>query len=291
MGVMRLGIVAFFFLACTPREAAVPPSDPQHIPGAAEDTAAIPEPVPDPVAAAAPQPKAHGHLVSGSDPQEGRLNSRPHAGHPSAQAKGMHKLGLGGERDGLVFLPTAYDPSRPTPMVVLLHGAGRDADRIMGSFRDRAEAQGIILLAPESRATTWDIVIQHKFGDDVAFIDRALAMAFDRWNIDPSRVAIAGFSDGASYALSLGLTNGDLFGQILAFSPGFAAPGLVTGTPRVFISHGTHDRVLPINGASRRMVPILESTGYDVRYKEFDGDHEIPPNVLDAAFTWLQTGR
>ena len=50
-----------------------------------------------------------------------------------------------------------------------------------------------------------------RYGSDIAFIDRALAQIFNRNAIDPSKVAIAGFSDGASYALSVGLTNGDLF--------------------------------------------------------------------------------
>ncbi len=55
-----------------------------------------------------------------------------------------------------------------------------------------------------------------------------------------------GFSDGASYALSIGLTNGDLFTHVVAFSPGFASPVTYTGKPPVFVSHGTHDEVLPI---------------------------------------------
>lgn len=38
--------------------------------------------------------------------------------------------------------------------------------------------------------------------------------------IDPAHVAIGGFSDGASCALSLGLVNGDLFTHVMAFSPG-----------------------------------------------------------------------
>ena len=40
--------------------------------------------------------------------------------------------------------------------------------------------------------------------------------------IDPSRIAMAGFSDGASYSLSVGLANGDLFSAVFGFSPGLA---------------------------------------------------------------------
>ena len=64
-------------------------------------------------------------------------------------------------------------------------------------------------------------------------------------------VTVCGFSDGASYALSIGLANGDLFGHVLAWSPGFVAPPEFVGRPRVFVSHGTDDRVLPIDRCSR----------------------------------------
>ncbi len=51
--------------------------------------------------------------------------------------------------------------------------------------------------------------------------------------MDAGRVGIGGFSDGASYALSLGLTNGDLFTHVLAFSPGFMRPASQVGRPKV----------------------------------------------------------
>jgi len=40
---------------------------------------------------------------------------------------------------------------------------------------------------------------------------------------DPARVTLGGFSDGATYALSIGLANGDLFPQVIGCSPGFIA--------------------------------------------------------------------
>jgi phospholipase/carboxylesterase len=116
---------------------------------------------------------------------------------------------------------------------------------------------------PESRGQSWD-VIRGGFGPDVAFLDAALRRAFDALPVDPARIAIGGFSDGASYALTLGLANGDLFARILAFSPGFAAPPGTIGRPSVFISHGRSDEVLPIGPCSRRLVPRLRAAGYDL---------------------------
>jgi predicted esterase len=105
--------------------------------------------------------------------------------------------------------------------------------------------------------------------------------------VDRRRIAVGGFSDGASYALSLGLTNGDLFTHVIAFSPGFMAPTGYEGSPRLFISHGTRDRVLPIERCSRRIVPQVKGAGYDVLYREFDGAHAVPPEIAREAHEWF----
>jgi phospholipase/carboxylesterase len=118
------------------------------------------------------------------------------------------------------------------------------------------------------------------------FINRALARTFSRYAVDSSRVAIAGFSDGASYALSLGITNGDLFKRVIAFSPGFMAPAEQRGKPSIFISHGKSDKVLPIDKCSRRIVPQLQRAGYAVRYREFDGSHILPDEISQEAVGW-----
>jgi phospholipase/carboxylesterase len=125
------------------------------------------------------------------------------------------------------------------------------------------------------------------YGPDIGYIDRALAGLFGGYAVDSGRVAVGGFSDGASYALSLGLTNGDLFTHIIAFSPGFMLPGRRHGRPRVFISHGIEDIVLPIGQCSRRLVPRLRRQGYEVFYREFDGPHTVPPEIAAEAVRWF----
>jgi phospholipase/carboxylesterase len=151
-----------------------------------------------------------------------------------------------------------------------------------------ADDAGVVLLVPDSRNQTWDVLLGG-YGVDVAFIDRALALAFARTRIDGDAVFVGGISDGASYALSLGVANGDLFSKIVAFSPGFIAPLDVIGQPRVFVSHGVHDRILPIDACGRPIVAGLRKGGYDVEYIEFDGGHEMPDPLIRAAFTWLVT--
>ncbi|HEU4559302.1 MAG TPA: PHB depolymerase family esterase, partial [Longimicrobium sp.] len=166
---------------------------------------------------------------------EGRLRSRP-AGVTEEGGAGLHPLGLDAARDSYLYVPDSYWPQRPMPLVLMLHGAGGHAHHGLGMLRHLADAYEFILLAPASRDGTWD-VIREGYGADVALIDRALGIVFERYTVDRERLAVGGFSDGASYALSLGITNGDLFTHVLAFSPGFMAPGAQHGAPSIYVSH------------------------------------------------------
>ncbi|MDQ1395381.1 MAG: phospholipase/carboxylesterase [Acidimicrobiaceae bacterium] len=219
----------------------------------------------------------------GSRALAGRLEFRP---RPSAgRAEGFDgPLGLSTVRDGILYVPDTVE--RSAPVLVYLHGAGGSARRELRLVLAAADRYGVVIAAPDSRDQTWD-VLTGGFGPDVQFVDRVLDAVTDRCDVDPTRLAIGGISDGASYALTMGLANGDVFEAIVALSPGFAAPGGLVGKPRVFVSHGVHDRILPIDACSRRLVPALEREGYDVTYVEFDGGHDAPPPIADRAFRWL----
>jgi len=219
-------------------------------------------------------------------PAGGRLRARP--GKPTGTiATGEQALGLADGRDGLLYVPASYSADRPAPLVLMLHGATGSARGALRPFRDLADGAGLVLLAPESRSTTWD-AIRGDYSVDIAFIDRALTSVFQRVAIDPARLTIEGFSDGATYALGVGLTNGDLFRRIVAFSPGFLLPMEAHAKPRLFISHGTRDQILPIDQCSRRIVPELQRAKYDVRYREFDGPHAVPPEIAKEAIDWMR---
>jgi len=198
---------------------------------------------------------------------------------------GDHQLGLGGDRDGLLIVPMNYRPDTPAPLAVMLHGAGGHAQRVASLF-SVADGLGVIVLAPESRGPTWD-AIRGGFGIDVEFIEKALEYTFDRCAVDRRRIAVGGFSDGATYGLSIGLGSGDLFSHVIACSPGFVIPTSTRGRPAIFISHGTADRILSIDSTSRRIVPELQGAGYNVKYREFAGPHTVPPDIAREAFTWF----
>ncbi len=172
-------------------------------------------------------------------------------------------------------------------LVVVLHGAGGSADSGLSAF-ETWNAPGLVLVAPASKAYTWSGLLGSDA--DLAAVNGALAKAYARCRIDRKRVAIGGFSDGASYALSLGLASGDLFRSVIAFSPGGIVGSGQTGRPRIFVSHGTRDTVLPYERTRTSIVRQLRGAGYPVTFKSFRGGHEVPPAIGKAAQRWFLSG-
>jgi phospholipase/carboxylesterase len=219
---------------------------------------------------------------AGAEQEAATLAARPGQVSPgrTPPGTGTQPLGIEATGDPLLYFPAGLEA--PAAFVLTLHGAGGNATLGLSLLQPLADEHGLVLLAPASRGPTWDAV-RGRYGPDADLIDRALARVFATVAVDPARVAVAGFSDGASYALGLGLANGDLFSRVVAFSPGFVPPGPRAGRPAVFVSHGTADDVLPIGETSREIVPALREDGYDVTYREFTGAHVVPPEVAREA--------
>ncbi len=226
-------------------------------------------------------------MNTNSEVPRGRLTARPTAPMKEKSAiTGLVPLRLQDTSSVLLYVPANYNADNPPPLVLMLHGAGGNARGGLTPFLSVADTANIMLLSPSSKGRTWD-VIMNRYGEDVRSIDKAFTHVFNNYAVDTSHLAVGGFSDGASYALSLGLANGDLFTHIIAFSPGFIPQSSRHGKPHIFISHGTQDNVLPIERCSRRIVPQLQRDHYDVSYREFDGPHTIPVDIVREAWTWF----
>ena len=207
--------------------------------------------------------------------------------------------------EAVAYVPASAGPR--SPLLVLLHGAGRRADRMIEDLAAEADARGIVLLAPTSRDLTWDTVsraqqppssdsmlaneLAHRFtaSRDAARVEAAITALGKIIPVDRSHTVLAGFSDGATFALAMGLSRDHQFSAVIAWSPGIA---IETSRPargrRVFVSHGRQDHVLSFNTACAEIVPLLQSEGAAVSFLPFDGGHEIPgvakDSFLDALF-------
>lgn len=192
---------------------------------------------------------------------------------------GRHCLGLFAERDAILVVPESVDPRRPTPLVVLFHGGGGSAEKILPMLEAHAQARGFLLLAPQSMFPTWDLVIGGH-GPDRERVDEALAEVSTRYLLDPTHLIFAGHSDGGSYTLSLGLANGHVVTHLLVSSAGFLSVHLQSGVPRIFLSHGIRDEQIPIDRSARVHVARLREAGYPVMAVEYDGPHAYSPVIV-----------
>jgi len=193
---------------------------------------------------------------------------------------------------GMVAYRPAKAPAGPLPLLILLHGAGGYPQGFVQKMEPLADKLGVILIAPHSVGQTWDLIENMQSGDqpwqgpDAHRLDQALADLFKHSAVDPSHVVLLGFSDGASYALSIGLANPKLFTTVIALSPGMIAPlGRLDSGQQVFIAHGRSDHVLPFQ-ATRDIADSLRSGGANVRFRPFDGDHQIDPASLTEGLEW-----
>lgn len=226
---------------------------------------------------------------------QGLLTARPGAPATLNPGRGLFKLGAWPQP--LIYVPQGLDAAMPAPLILLLHGGGSDADWTLNRMLKAAEARGVILLAPDAQRYTWDVIRDFRddrgegkpprFGEDTLRVDAALKQAFAQFNIDPRHVAIGGFSDGASYALSLGPRNDAVFSHIMAFSPGGVAPFDTAAHARVFISHGKQDPMLPFKNTAEGIVPGFKARGFDVTFETFNGVHDFRDAEIAKALDWF----
>lgn len=220
-----------------------------------------------------------------------RLAARPSFTGATALATGT-VLALGaadvgaGAAPGSLYLPRSAAQGRAVPLLIHCHGAGSNIAPELAAHLAAAEAAGVAVLAPLAARSTWDVIAGLR-SDDAARIDRLLGWLFARVAVDVSRIALSGFSDGATYALALGRVNGDLVRGITAHAPGYALEVQATGRPPVTLVHGTGDLQFPIAATSRRIRDTLATRGYPVSLVEFEGGHALHRPAVEAAVAAL----
>jgi predicted esterase len=201
--------------------------------------------------------------------------------------------------DAVAYIPASAGPH--PPLLVLLHGAGRERLTMTQHFEAEADKRGIMLLAPTSRGPTWDAIsvakeapdpgsalaerLGHRFGRsrDSDRVEAAIANLAKIVPVDRSRTVLAGFSDGATFALAMGMSKAHPFAAVIAWSPGIPieTDGPARGR-RVFVSHGRQDPLLSFDTTCAEIVPLLQSEGANVTFLPFDGGHEAGPPIKDA---------
>jgi len=208
-----------------------------------------------------------------------------------------------GEQRAALFTPDEIDAERRYPLLAVLHGAGRQDEMLMKAYRDEAQRRQALVMVPRSYGMTWDLIEHAARGGvapgapsarpDLDFLEYAYDLIFRRYPVDFERIALVGYSDGASYGLSIGLSNPELFRAVMAWAAGFvvveeeaAAAGV--RRPAVLIEYGTHDELFPFEQVALPMREQLRAFGCDVVFRVDEGGRHWPSSTFqEEALDWF----
>jgi polyhydroxybutyrate depolymerase len=156
-----------------------------------------------------------------------------------------------------LYVPASYDPSNATSLVIMFHGLGGTSSTIeaVTGWDSIADKSGIIVAYPDSLGALngWNCkFISSKYtsdADDELFFLSLVAQLRATYKIDPSRIFVAGFSNGAFLAYELAGEHADMIAAIAVV--GGTDGTELTSAPRpsepisVIAIHGMKDDVVP----------------------------------------------
>jgi phospholipase/carboxylesterase len=201
--------------------------------------------------------------------------------------------------------PPATSGTTKSPALILLHGRGTNEDDLLG-LMDFLDPRFFVISARAPYrfeegmgGYTWFGLQeigkpdQEQFGEAYRRLNQFIDDVKTGYPIDPGRVFLFGFSMGSIMSFAVALTRPNAVRGIVAHS-GYIPESVslqfawkqFTGLS-VFVAHGIHDPIIPIQKA-RRSQELLSQTGADLTYKEYPIAHTISEESLADVSFWLQ---
>lgn len=115
----------------------------------------------------------------------------------------------------VVALPEGYDPSRPHPLLVAMHGFGGEPQNFSRAFARTCGRKGYVLCCPYGPVIMGKAAFHWGDGEQDGLAEKRVIESVNlmrsKYNIDTSRIVLAGFSQGGYMAYLLGLKHPGLF--------------------------------------------------------------------------------
>ena len=206
-----------------------------------------------------------------------------------------------GDLTYLVHAPT--QPSPHPPLIVLLHGSGADERDMIGLWHDLPGAFVVISPRAPFERSGGGYVWYRKAGatpkpNDLEasrkIVDLVVANAVSRFDADPRRVFLGGFSQGAVMTYEVALREPNRFRGAAVLS-GILFPSATVALPaRVdlasesfFVAHGTADPVIPFSAATAARASLAR-LGVPTTFHAYSGmGHTIGPQETSDVAAWL----
>jgi phospholipase/carboxylesterase len=202
------------------------------------------------------------------------------------------------------------DQTNPSPAIIMLHGYGSDENDLFSFSEAIPEEYAVVSLrAPLSLQPfgyAWYTIYFDqpggKFSDDAEairsreIISENIDKAIELYDLDPTRITLMGFSQGAILSLAVALSHPKKVIQVAALS-GYVNPDILTANfekndfsgLRVFASHGSVDQVIPVSWG-QRTPGFLDSLGIKNEFYEYPVGHGVAPQNFYDLLDWLEAG-
>ena len=206
----------------------------------------------------------------------------------------------------LIVEPDDYAPEVEYALVILLHGFGASMDDLAGLCPaiDRTgylyafpNAPMPFTIGPGVTGYGWTPPRGEGTAEDAqrakGLLETFFQEVMDLYRVPAGKVILGGFSQGGGMTYRCGLARPDTFRGLVALSsvlpePDELRPTLpVERTQPIFVSHGVHDDILPVEHG-RRAREFLEAEGYEPDYREYPMRHEISPDVMGDLVPWIK---
>ena len=195
-----------------------------------------------------------------------------------------------------VHVPPDAASAGPLPCLLVMHGAGKgrfwNLEEQAASFAEQAREHKVIVVYPETRGGTWDYISTRRAARaDFDFVQMCLRTVRKAYRVD--RTAVMGISDGGSMALSLAVHNPGIFEAAISVSAGFAEPPRTSAgaSPKLFMVHGSHDPMFPLERVGEPLREKLVKLGYRVEHRVAQGQGHAPDGWRGMFLPeWLRMG-
>lgn len=177
----------------------------------------------------------------------------------------------GKERTYYVFVPDRVTPTTPAPLIVLLHGSGRNGLSLVEKWRELAKKEGGIIVGPDAlNSQGWRIP-----EDGPDFIHELVEALKVRYPINARRVYLFGHSAGAGQALYLSLLESEYFAATAVHAGALGAgdaPYIERAQRKIPIAIfvGTNDEFFPLP-VVRATRDALNARGFKSELTEIKG--------------------
>lgn len=205
-----------------------------------------------------------------------------------------------GAASAVLLTPDEIDPDRRYPMFTILHGAGRQDEALAKGYKNEPDERQAFFLIPRSVEPTWDLIASDG-RPDLDFLEYAYDLIYRRFPIDPLQQVLVGYSDGASYAMSVGLSNSTMFSALIGWAAGFIVLDPPTAEqfqvaipeprPRIYLEYGTHDELFDYHSVAIPTRDRLQQAGFDVTFSTDEGGRHWPSGTFHTeALDWYFEG-